>query len=50
VVIPSAGIPAISFVITAIMPVRSPEEMKPPDIHVEFADSCRQSQIKRRLD
>jgi hypothetical protein len=30
VVIPSAGIPAVSFVITAIMPVRSPQEMKPP--------------------
>jgi hypothetical protein len=30
VAIPSAGIPAVSFVITAIMPVRSPQEMKPP--------------------
>jgi hypothetical protein len=30
VVIPSAGIPAVAFVITAIMPVRSPQERKPP--------------------
>jgi hypothetical protein len=27
-----------------------PSRNETTDIHVEFADSCRQSQIKRRLD